>query len=819
MCYSTDRLLPYLTVEETLYFATTLKMGQCTDAERKKRVDEVVNEMSLDHVRHTQVGGVWRKELSTGEVRRTSIAVELIGDPAVLLLDEPTSGLDAALALEIMLVLKALATKERTIICSLHQPRIAIYDMFDSLMLMSNGRCIYHGPAKGARPFVTESALIAIPDDLNTADALIEVASAPKDKVLELAEHFRALPEYARLEQAIGEVRLIDNSAIRFLERNKFIQWFMEVYAVTFRTFRNSMRNPLSFSMLLLIQACIGLFLGSFFFNLPKKFGPATTPVDASDPGGPLLKFFDTPIMQYVRTGIDGTGYDPLLELLVSGPDGNMSEPFLYLSDTNFYPIMYSNLICAHEKFDLDTKYEMLDFSPYRDIWGETGEGDDVWALGSSMSAPVLTEYLLTTFQTIDYLLGQYDWTRLLQYFRLAHANAGVSFTAAIVCRTDTRALIYTMAICGGTQLPPILHYQAGVTNGFALSFACTWANKDLEVEEPLQRATSRRLDAQQTLFGRPDLGANADLQVLSAKKRSLQFAAFMSGTDGLEKALPPVLAKIISRLQLYQDAFSTCNHELCSLAGEEPDPASTTAAFSNMITALSQYGSVMGALLNIVGALFFAVANTGFAAYDALVSIPQDRIMVNREMANNCYRPSSYFVGKCLADVAFQLVPAMVSTTCFYFLIGVPVGTAGYFYWRYLGIIVVMVFAAYGFAYLVSAMCPSMEVAVIAAPLVLVIFHACAGFFVRDTALPVWMSWIKYLSYYRWGFFGLVLNQFPEGSSFMGLPNSFSLALVGVSEKRMWLNCVVLVILGFGYRFLAYIALRFMHRRIGIEH
>ena len=61
--------------------------GSTTKKERINRVDAVIRDLQLWRVRHSRV-----TEISGGQRRRTSIAVELVCDPMVLMLDEPTSG-------------------------------------------------------------------------------------------------------------------------------------------------------------------------------------------------------------------------------------------------------------------------------------------------------------------------------------------------------------------------------------------------------------------------------------------------------------------------------------------------------------------------------------------------------------------------------------------------------------------------------------------------------------------------------------------------------------------------------------------------------
>jgi ABC-type multidrug transport system ATPase subunit len=88
-------------------------------------------------------GGLMLRGLSGGERRRLSIAAGILAEPAVLFLDEPTSGLDSFAALSVMTHLQGMARGSgRIIISTIHQPRSAIWEMFDRVGSSTPTRCI-----------------------------------------------------------------------------------------------------------------------------------------------------------------------------------------------------------------------------------------------------------------------------------------------------------------------------------------------------------------------------------------------------------------------------------------------------------------------------------------------------------------------------------------------------------------------------------------------------------------------------------------------------------------------------------------------------
>lgn len=114
--------------------------------------------------------------MSGGERKRVNIACELVTDPSLIFLDEPTSGLDSFNAQNVMSTLLNLAKNDRTVVATIHQPRSSIYQMFDKLMLLSEGQTMYFGQASEAVTYFG-SLGYSCPSVFNPADYFVDLVS------------------------------------------------------------------------------------------------------------------------------------------------------------------------------------------------------------------------------------------------------------------------------------------------------------------------------------------------------------------------------------------------------------------------------------------------------------------------------------------------------------------------------------------------------------------------------------------------------------------------------------------------------------------
>ncbi|KAJ2454163.1 (ABC) transporter, partial [Coemansia sp. RSA 2336] len=164
------------TVYESVMTSALLRLPRAMSlAAKEKRVREVLIELGLWSVRDSKIGKNGARGISGGEMRRVSIACELVTSPSIIFLDEPTSGLDAYNAFVVMDTLSKLARRYgRTVICTIHQPRADIFSMFDQLLVLAAGQMCYSGPAADMVDYLA-SIGHPVPEGYNVADFSVDL--------------------------------------------------------------------------------------------------------------------------------------------------------------------------------------------------------------------------------------------------------------------------------------------------------------------------------------------------------------------------------------------------------------------------------------------------------------------------------------------------------------------------------------------------------------------------------------------------------------------------------------------------------------------
>ncbi|KAG6516429.1 hypothetical protein ZIOFF_026894 [Zingiber officinale] len=183
-CEQNDIHSPQVTVRESLIFSAFLRLPhEVSDEEKMKFVDEVMDLVELDNLKDALVGLPGVTGLSTEQRKRLTIAVELVANPSIIFMDEPTSGLDARAAAIVMRTVRNTVDTGRTVVCTIHQPSIDIFEAFDELLLMKRGgQVIYSGPLGRNSHKIIEyfEAIPGVPkikDKYNPATWMLEVSS------------------------------------------------------------------------------------------------------------------------------------------------------------------------------------------------------------------------------------------------------------------------------------------------------------------------------------------------------------------------------------------------------------------------------------------------------------------------------------------------------------------------------------------------------------------------------------------------------------------------------------------------------------------
>lgn len=222
-----------LSVYRTLYYVAKLRLSRdVTTAEVDQIVNEVMDVTGLSERRNVPVD-----QLSGGQRKRVSMAVELVTKPSVIFLDEPTSGLDPATEEKIMKLFRQIAESGRTVIMTTHA--MENVRLFDKIVILMRGKLVFYGKPEEALAYLGASSFKELYEKLEhpVEKGVREKGESSRNVLTENAaetwkQKFIATPQYAKnVKEPLTELGSLPPSAVKKKRRlgifGAVSQWFV----------------------------------------------------------------------------------------------------------------------------------------------------------------------------------------------------------------------------------------------------------------------------------------------------------------------------------------------------------------------------------------------------------------------------------------------------------------------------------------------------------------------------------------------------------------------------------------------------------------
>jgi ABC-type multidrug transport system ATPase subunit/pSer/pThr/pTyr-binding forkhead associated (FHA) protein len=247
-----------LTVFQSLYYTAKLRLPEDTkEGERVERIEKVLKELGISHIKNIQIGSPEKKTISGGERKRVNIAQELISDPPILFLDEPATGLDPHWKKDVVEHLRKLADSGKIVIAVTHDIKDKVSaSYFDKIILIAGGKEIYFGPSNELFTFFGK-------DDI--ADIFKEMNEPSKRE--EWYKKFMNSKYYKMLKEKVSKYKIESEKNREFMKANKKRNMFKQLITLTERYLIRKISDRLNTIFLLSQAIVVGLI---FTFLFPK---------------------------------------------------------------------------------------------------------------------------------------------------------------------------------------------------------------------------------------------------------------------------------------------------------------------------------------------------------------------------------------------------------------------------------------------------------------------------------------------------------------------------------------------------------------------
>jgi ATP-binding cassette subfamily G (WHITE) protein 2 len=162
------------------------------------------------------------------------------------------------------------------------------------------------------------------------------------------------------------------------------------------------------------------------------------------------------------------------------------------------------------------------------------------------------------------------------------------------------------------------------------------------------------------------------------------------------------------------------------------------------------------------MGAIFFIITNQVMANLSAIELFLKERVLFIHQNASGYYHVSTYFIAKLVCDlIPLRIIPSILFSTIVYFMIGFQ-RTVEKFFIFYLGILCTTLCGA-SVCFLFSASVEVFGIANLLTAMSFVLMMVFGGFLVELSSVIDFLSWIKWISIFRYSINIVTINEFSD--------------------------------------------------------
>jgi ABC-type multidrug transport system permease subunit len=209
------------------------------------------------------------------------------------------------------------------------------------------------------------------------------------------------------------------------------------------------------------------------------------------------------------------------------------------------------------------------------------------------------------------------------------------------------------------------------------------------------------------------------------------------------------------------------------------------------------------------LGLFFFSLMFMIIGHQQAVPALIDDRLLFYRERGAKAYGGFSYWLSSWLLQLPLISMNVMLYCLIAYYMVALRSGSDHFIYYYY--ILMLTSFSGFFIACFIASVAPSSQAALSYYPIVLFFSIVFSGFLIYIPQFPAWMgNWGPYISFMRYSFQGLVLNELQGNSE---LPNSnIYIDNLGFSDLTKSDCAGILLLFVVFYALMFFVAIRYLN-------